>query len=33
MDKENLPADPPQDGESLRTRLLSDKEEDEDWYS
>ncbi len=33
MDKEKLPADPPQDEESLRTRLLSDKEEDEDWYS
>jgi hypothetical protein len=33
MDKEKLPADPPQDEESLRTRLLSDKEEDEDWVS
>ena len=33
MDKERHPADPPQDEESLRTRLISDKEEDKDWYS
>jgi hypothetical protein len=33
MDEEKLPTDPPQDEESLRTRLVSDKEEDEDWYS
>jgi hypothetical protein len=33
MDKEKHPADPPQDEEGLRTRLLSDKEEDQDWYS
>jgi hypothetical protein len=33
MDREQHPADPPQDEESLRTRLLREKEEDEDWYS
>jgi excisionase family DNA binding protein len=33
MDKERYHADPPQEEEGLRTKLLSDKEEDEDWYS
>jgi excisionase family DNA binding protein len=33
MDKEKYPADPPQNEESLRTKLLSDKEENQDWYS
>ena len=33
MDKERHPADSTQDEESLKTKLLSDKEEDEDWYS
>ena len=32
MDEERLPADSPQDEENLRTRLLSDRE-DQDWYS
>ena len=33
MDEERHPADPPQDEESLGPGLLSDKEEDEGWYS
>jgi excisionase family DNA binding protein len=32
-DEERHPIDPRQDEESLRTKVLSDKEEDEDWYS
>jgi excisionase family DNA binding protein len=33
MDKERYPADPPQDEEGLSAKLLSEKEEDQDWYS